>query len=81
MTKINNEALEIIEYINKYLNEYLKNVKTTSKNTLKGYKDSLKIYLEYLEINGTTTRNLNYDCFNVKKIEDWLIYLKEIAML
>ncbi len=78
MTKINNEALEIIEYINKYLNEYLKNVKTTSKNTLKGYKDSLKIYLEYLEINGTTTMKLNYDCFSVEKIEDWLIYLKEI---
>ena len=78
MTKINNKALEIIEYINKYLNEYLKNVKTTSKNTLKGYKDSLKIYLEYLELNGITTMKLNYDCFSIERIENWLVYLKEI---
>ncbi len=78
MTKINTEALEIIEYINKYLNEYLRNVKTTSKNTLKGYKDSLKIYLEYLEVNGITPMKLSYDCFSGERIEGWLTYLKDI---
>ena len=76
MTKIDNEAIEIIEYIRKYSNEYLENIKTDSKNTKKGYKDTLRLYLEYLEINQVTPLNLNYSCFSVEKVEEWLNYLK-----
>ena len=76
MTKIDNEAIEIIEYIRKYSNEYLENIKTDSKNTKKGYKDTLRLYLEYLEINQVTPLNLNYSCFSVEKVEKWLNYLK-----
>ena len=76
MTKIDNEAIEIIEYIRKYSNEYLENIKTDSKNTKKGYKDTLRLYLEYLEINQITPLNLNYSCFSVEKVEEWLNYLK-----
>ncbi len=76
MTKINNEAVAITKYISNYLNVYIPCNKSTSNCTLKSYKISLKLYLEYLEIIGIDITNINYDCFKVDKIESWLSYLK-----
>lgn len=77
MSKINSEAINITKYINKYLNEYIQHCKSTSVCTLKSYRDSLRLYLEYLEITGINLSNLSYECFNTKNIENWLIYLKD----
>ena len=77
MSKVNKESIEIANYINKYLNGYIQNLKSTSEYTLKSYKDSLRLYLEYLETIGITLINLSYECFSKKNIENWLIYLKD----
>lgn len=78
MSKVNNESIDIAKYINKYLNGYIQNTKSTSECTLKSYKESLRIYLEYLETISITLTNLSYDCFNTKNIENWLVYLKDV---
>ena len=77
MTKVNKESIDIANYINKYLNGYIQSSKSTSECTLKSYRDSLRLYLEYLETMGINLTNLSYDCFNNKNIENWLIYLKD----
>ena len=77
MNKVNNESNAITNYIKKYLNGYIQNVKSTSEYTLKSYKESLRLYLEYLEIIGITLNNLSYKCFSNENIENWLIYLKD----
>ena len=78
MSKTNTESIEIANYITKYLNEYIKYAKSTSNCTLKSYKDSLRLYLEYLETIGINLTNLSYECFNTQNIENWLIYLKDV---
>lgn len=78
MNKVNNEAIDIANYINKYLNGYIQYNKSTSECTLKSYKESLRLYLEYLETIGITLTNLSYECFNTKNIENWLVYLKVV---
>ena len=78
MTKVNNESIEIANYITKYLNEYIKYAKSTSECTLKSYKDSLRLYLGYLETKGINLTNLSYECFNTQNIENWLVYLKDV---
>ncbi len=78
MTKVNNEAVEITNHITKYLNGYIQYNKSTSEHTLKSYKLSIKLYLEYLETIGVTISNIKYDCFKMEKIENWLRYLKDI---
>ena len=77
MNKVKNESVELTNYISKYLTEYIKYNKSTSECTLKSYKETLKLYLEYLEYLGITINNISYDCFNTKNIENWLIYLKD----
>lgn len=78
MSKVNNEVVDIANYINKYLNGYIQYNKSTSECTLKSYKESLRLYLEYLETIGITLTNLSYECFNTKNIENWLVYLKDV---
>lgn len=74
----NKEAIEIARYINKYLNGYIHYNKSSSECTLKSYKVSLKLFLEYLETINIKPETLNYECFNTKNINDWLIYLKDV---
>ena len=78
MSKVNKESIEIANYINKYLNEYIQYNKSTSECTFKTYKESLRLYLKYLETIDITLTNLSYECFSTKNIENWLIYLKNI---
>ena len=49
MNKVNNESIDIANYINKYLNGYIQHNISTSECTLKSYRDTLRLYLEYLE--------------------------------
>lgn len=71
-----NETIQITKYITNYLNGYIQNNISTSENTLKSYKLSLKLYLEYLETININITNITYDCFKKEKIENWLTYLK-----
>lgn len=77
MSKVNNESIDIANYINKYLNGYIQHNISTSECTLKSYRDTLRLYLEYLETTGINLNKLSYECFNTNNIENWLIYLKD----
>ena len=72
-----NESIKITNYITSYLNGYIQNNKSTSEHTLKSYKLSLKLYLEYLEFIGIKINTITYDDFKMEKIQNWLIYLKD----
>lgn len=69
-----NEAKEITKYISDYLNNYI-HTQTESSHTLKSYRMALQLYLEYLESIGITILSLNYECFNVSNIENWMEWL------
>lgn len=73
---INKEALQISNYINKFLNVYCPECKTVSNHTIKSYKESLKLYLDFLETKKEISfHQLKYDCFKATNIEEWLVWL------
>lgn len=78
MKKIKDEAKEIINYITKFLNTYVPAQKTESEHTLKSYHISLKLYLQFLEENDITISNINYKCFDVPHIEQWIDWLMNV---
>lgn len=43
------ESIRIAGYISEFLNNYVLSQKTDSMNTLKSYRDTLALYLTYLE--------------------------------
>lgn len=74
MNKEKKEAKEITKYISDFISNYIY-TQTESPHTLKSYRVALQLYLEYLEENGITTININYECFNVVNIEKWMEWL------
>ena len=75
MIKAKNEAKEIANYITKYLNVYVPSQKTASEHTLRNYRTSIKLFLEFLEGKGTTISSICYQCFDIQHIEEWLEWL------
>lgn len=49
MKKPTKESIRIAGYISEFLNSYVLSQKTDSMNTLKSYRDTLALYLTYLE--------------------------------
>ncbi len=49
MKKPTKESIRIAGYISEFLNNYVLSQKTDSMNTLKSYRDTLALYLTYLE--------------------------------
>ena len=49
MKKPTKESIRIAGYISEFLNNYVCSQKTDSMNTLKSYRDTLALYLTYLE--------------------------------
>lgn len=49
MKKPTKESIRIAGYISEFLNSYVLSQKTDSMNTLKSYRDTLTLYLTYLE--------------------------------
>jgi len=76
MNNINKEAFQISKYINDFLNVYCPESKTVSNHTIKSYRESLKLYLDFLETKKELSfYQLKYDCFKASNIEEWLVYL------
>lgn len=75
MIKAKNEANQIANYITQYLNTYVPSQKTASEHTLRSYRFSIQLFLEYLESEGITISTVNYQCFDVPHIEKWLEWL------
>ena len=62
--KKNDESAKIAYFISDFLNTYAPTFLTNSRHTLKSYKDSLVLYLSFLE-----AEDIEPDCFGRKCFE------------
>lgn len=74
--KKNNEAAKVSRYIAEFLSDYAPNFLTHSEHTLKSYKDTLTLYILFLENEGITPDYLDKHCFERSFIEKWVKWLK-----
>jgi len=75
--KMNNGAAQMARYISEFLNDYARNFLTNSAHTLKSYKDTLILYIAFLESERVTPNRLDKIHFERVFIEKWIKWLKE----
>lgn len=80
---INNDIAQqaqiLAHYIHDWINIHVPSLKTNSAHTERSYRLSLSLYTRFLESSkGVTPFNLNSDCFSVERLNEWLIWLKQI---
>lgn len=73
-----NASLLIARNIGRFIHDYMPSLRTESENTLRSYKTSLELYLQFLETEkGITAKTLSPDCFSVAIIELWVAWLHD----
>lgn len=75
--KKNDDPAKIAHFISEFLNAYAPTFLTNSRHTLKSYKDSLVLYLSFLEAENIRPDCLSRKCFERVWIEKWILWLKE----
>lgn len=75
--KLNKESREIARHINDWLNDYVPSQKSNSSHTLKSYRDTLSLYIDFLKYKGIVPSKLCPDCFRRANIEEWIQWLME----
>lgn len=76
---ITQQAKSLAHYTHDWINIHVPSLKTNSGHTERSYRLSLSLYARYLEsAKGITPFNLNGDCFSVERLNEWLIWLKQI---
>lgn len=75
--KKNDDALIIVRRISEFLYGYAPQFLTRSEHTLKGYKDSLTLYFQFLQGSGITPGSLSRHHLEKEWIEKWTIWLKD----
>lgn len=79
MKKATNEAIAVSRSISSFLHEYAPIHMTGSNDTLKSYETAITLYVEFLEdTKKVTAATLNWNCFQKKWIEEWLVWLKNV---
>lgn len=73
--KKNNDAAKLSRYISEFLYDYAPNFLTYSAHTIKSYKDTLTLYIVFLESKGITPSNLSRIHFEKGTIEEWIKWL------
>lgn len=64
-------------YISEFLVHYLKQRKNYSDNTIKSYRDTIKLFLEYnIKINNKNISNINFELLNLENVNSFLDYLE-----
>lgn len=76
MKKID-DASVIARRISEFLCGYAPQFLTSSEHTLKGYKDTLTLYFQFLQASGITPDSLTRHHLEKEWIEKWIIWLKE----
>lgn len=71
------DAPVIARRISEFLYDYAPQFLTGSEHTLKGYKDSLVLYFQFLQDNGISPGSLNRSHLEKEWIEKWIVWLKE----
>ena len=79
--KKTDDAPVIARRISEFLCDYAPRFLTSSEHTLKGYKDSLVLYFQFLEESSISPEDLSR--FHLEKdwIEKWIIWLDEIRSI
>lgn len=64
-------------YISDFLVNYLKQRRNYSDNTIKSYRDTIKLFLEYnIKINNKNINNINFELLNLENVNSFLDYLE-----
>lgn len=64
-------------YISEFLVHYLKQRKNYSDNTIKSYRDTIKLFLEYnINVNNRNISNINFELLNSENVNLFLDYLE-----
>jgi integrase/recombinase XerD len=75
--KKTDDAPVIARRISEFLYDYAPQFLTSSEHTLKGYKDSLTLYFQFLQDNGIKPDSLSHHHLEKEWIEKWIIWLKD----
>ena len=73
-----NEAVKIAKYMSEFLFDYAPNYLTYSTHTIKSYKDTLTLYISFLESVGITPNNLSKKQFEKESIMEWITWMQHI---
>ena len=64
-------------YISEFLVHYLKQRKNCSDNTIKSYRDTIKLFLEYnINIKNKNISNIDLESLNLENVNSFLDYLE-----
>ena len=75
--KKNDEPCRIAGYIYSWLNEYLPIIKSHSSHTIRSYKTSLSLYVDYLKkLKKVIPQTVTALCFSIAYMEGWITWLK-----
>lgn len=72
------EAAFIARSIHEFIDEYAPTFLTSSASTLKGYRDSIALYLSFLEAEGVTPTTLGFVHLERTWIERWIAWLRDV---
>lgn len=76
--KINQQAIQIANYLHEWLEYYVPSIKACSPHTKRNYKISVTLYAEFLKkVKGILPETLNAECFRMEYIMEWIIWMKE----
>ncbi len=72
------DAALIARRIHEFVDEYAPTFLTSSPNTLKGYRDSIALYLAFLQEEGVTPTSLGTSHLERGWIERWIAWLRDV---
>ncbi|HCU30995.1 MAG: site-specific integrase [Sphaerochaeta sp.] len=72
-----NEACWISKKVSEFLLYHAPQFLTNSEHTVKGYRDALTLYFQFLQESGINPTSLNHKHFEREWIERWMVWLKE----
>lgn len=75
--KKTSDAAKLSRYIAEFLYDYAPNFLTYSPHTIKSYRDTLTLYITFLESQGVLPQEFNREHFERKYIEKWLLWLSQ----
>lgn len=75
--KKTDDAPVIARRISEFLHDYAPQFLTSSEHTLKGYKDALVLYFQFLQESGVSPEALSRLHLEKEWIEQWIVWLKD----
>ena len=70
------DAVLIPRLVHEFLDDYAPTRLTKSANTIKSWRDSLSMYMEFIDWSGVSPESLSREHFERRWIDDWISWLK-----